>query len=280
MIAFVKSMFGIEEESDSDSSESEFSSINSDDDMGESEDEVLSDQEETEEGANFQRGDRCSFCPHGQKKWLNAQIIKYRYPNQFTLQIEGSGRVCLGIKREQLNLPFKVVPASKFLSYKRSEIVDVFRKKKIRSVEDARKEMEDNNLGNAEADHFNDDAWMQGQIMKVYHDPINAEAPPTFKVRFEGGEIDREVKEKNIKKVFRKGDLVELRAEGWAEYYRGRIVKKTGRRRFNIVAQEDGELVENVERVRIRSIGDSRDIVKKKVGDKFRATRRKYSNFL
>ena len=128
-------MLGIEEESDSDSSESEFSSIDSDNDMDESEDEILSDQEETEEGANFQRGDRCSFCPHGQKKWFNAQIMKYRYPNQFTLQIEGSGRVCLGIKREQLHLPFKVVPASKFLSYKRSEIVDVFRKKKIRKHE-------------------------------------------------------------------------------------------------------------------------------------------------
>lgn len=53
----------------------------------------------------------------------------------------------------------------------------------------------------------------------------------------------REVEEKNIKKVFRKGDLVEVRAEGWAEYYRGRIVKKTGRRKYNIVAQEDGELM-------------------------------------
>ena len=280
MLAAFKTLLGFKEQSSSEESESEFSSINSDEFDDSDNDSKGSEEEEQEETADFQRGDLCSFCPNGQKKWSNGTIIKYRYPNQFTLKISGSGRVCLGIRREQLHLPIKVVPATTFLSYSRGEVVDVVRKKKIRSVEDARKALVEANQGKGEADHFKDQSWEQGQVLKVYHDSINAHAPPWFKIRFEGGQIDREVEEKNIKKVFRKGDLVEVRAEGWAEYYRGRIVKKTGRRKYNIVAQEDGELMTDVERVRIRSIGDQRDHVKKTVSDNYRAIRRKYVNYL
>ena len=56
---------------------------------------------------------------------------------------------------------------------------------------------------------------------------------------------------------------IECRHEGWAEYYRGRIIKKTGRRLFTVLVQEDGEVIENMNRVRLRSIGDMKDRVGK-----------------
>ena len=151
MFAFVKGLFGIESESDSSDSESEFSSINSsdyDDDSdndnndNENNDNERNEKQITEDQADFQKGDRCSFKPHGHKKWSNAVILKYRYPDQFTLKIEDSGRLCLGIKREQLHLPIKVIPITTSLTYKKGEVVDVIRKKSIRTVEDAKKELE------------------------------------------------------------------------------------------------------------------------------------------
>jgi hypothetical protein len=295
MFAFVKNLLGLESESESEDSDSEFSSINSSDYENDSDNESVQEEEVGEDQADFQRGDRCSFCPRGQKKWSNAVVIKYRYPNQFTLKIEGSGRICLGIKREQLHLPIKVIPINTSITYKVGEMVDVVRKKTVRTVEDAKKELEkelneakkkkkgsaNNSFGNGNGNvHFNNDAWTQGQIVKVTNDAIDPLAPPWYKIRFEGGIVDREVKECNVRKVFRKGDLVEVRHEGWAEYYRGRIVKKMGRRNYNIVVQEDGELIENVDRVRLRSVGDMTDHVGKFVSDQYRATRRKYVNFI
>ena len=167
MLAAFKTLLGFKEQSSSEESESEFSSINSDEFDDSDNDSKGSEEEEQEETADFQRGDLCSFCPNGQKKWSNGTIIKYRYPNQFTLKISGSGRVCLGIRREQLHLPIKVVPATTFLSYSRGEVVDVVRKKKIRSVEDARKALVEANQGKGEADHFKDQSWEQGQVLKV-----------------------------------------------------------------------------------------------------------------
>ena len=111
-------------------------------------------------------------------------------------------------------------------------MVDVVRKKTVRTVDDARKELEkelnevkkqkkgsaNNGFGNGNGNvHFNNDAWTQGQIVKVTNDAIDPLAPPWYKIRFEGGIVDREVKECNVRKVFRKGDLVEVRHEGWAE---------------------------------------------------------------
>ena len=205
MFAFVKNLLGLESESESSDSDSEFSSINSSDYENDSDNESVQEEEVGEDQADFQRGDRCSFCPRGQKKWSNAVVIKYRYPNQFTLKIEGSGRICLGIKREQLHLPIKVIPINTSITYKVGEMVDVVRKKTVRTVDDARKELEkelnevkkqkkgsaNNGFGNGNGNvHFNNDAWTQGQIVKVTNDAIDPLAPPWYKIRFEGGIVD------------------------------------------------------------------------------------------
>ena len=231
MFTQFKNLLGFKSESESDTSEDEFSDVSSNEDSDDNDNDNNNSDEDKEVGedqADFQRGDRCSFSPHGQKKWVNAVVIKYRYPDQFTLKIEGSGRVCLGIKRDQLKLPIKVIPISSFVTFSRGEVVDVIRKKVIRNVADAKKALEAE-LGesnrkrgqtgtggtggkggkgnNYPSVYFDDDAWTQGQILKVTHDTIDSFAPPWYKIRFEGGQIDRDVEEKNLKKVFRKGDL-------------------------------------------------------------------------
>ena len=280
MFQAIRSFLGLEESSTSSDSDTEFSSIGTIEttDDGEDSDEIL-----IEQRADFQRGDRVSFCPTG-RQWVNAVVLKYRYPNNFTLKVEGTGRVYLGIKREDIRLPIKAVPSGRSLSYKKGEVIDVKRKRQIRSLEDARRAMEEDLAVENPNDKFDDSKWSQGQIIKVYHDPINSGAPPWFKVRFikEDGtvEIDREVKESNVRKVFHKGDMVEVRAEGWAEYYRGRVIKKTAHRRYHVLIQEDGEIVKNCERVRMRAVGDFKDIVGKHVSDEYRAKRRKYTNYL
>ena len=91
MLAAFKTLLGFKEQSSSEESESEFSSINSDEFDDSDNDSKGSEEEEQEETADFQRGDLCSFCPNGQKKWSNGTIIKYRYPNQFTLKINNTG---------------------------------------------------------------------------------------------------------------------------------------------------------------------------------------------
>ena len=281
MFQAIKSFLGLDEPSSDSASETEFSSLGT---LESSDERENSDELEQEDRADFQRGDRVSFCPAG-RQWVNARVLKYRYPNNFTLKVEGdSGRVCLGIKREDLRLPIKSVPTINSLVYKKGEVVDVKRKRQIRSLEDARRAMTEDMAVENPNDKFDDSKWAQGQILKVNYDPVDSGAPPWYKIRFvkEDGsvEVDRDVKEINVRKVFRKGDLCEVRAEGWAEYYRGRVVKKTGRRQYHILIQEDGEIVKNCERVRMRAVGDFKDVVGKHVSDAYRALRRRYTNYL
>ena len=119
MFQAIKSFLGFGESSSESASETEYSSLGS---LESSDEGKNSDELELEENADFQRGDRVSFCPEG-RKWVNAKVLKYRYPNNFTLKVEGSGRVCLGIKREDLRLPIKVVPEQTSLVYEKGETI-------------------------------------------------------------------------------------------------------------------------------------------------------------
>ena len=117
--------------------------------------------------------------------------------------------------------------------------------------------------------------WKRCVILKSTIDQQTNEL--AYLVRWKGTFFEDVVKESHCRVLFRKGDDVEVKAEGFAEYYKATIIKvRRDENTYDLEIEEDGEIVQHCIRERIREIGSKIDLIGRVVNDEYQEKRREY----